>query len=471
VYLCDYCTVKLSTGEVVASELFDHEIDPMKTKNVVGDLSYNKEIKFLSKKLSERIQNTDHDHQFKKNRLKQLYIMDKNILKRKASFIFCIAFIGLLIPLNLQAQDLKDPVIVALKETEIARAKIYLSSIPETVTDAHCERSVGGLHDFYSEGDYWWPNPENPGGAYQQRDGQTNPDNFTTHRYAMIRLSEITATLTSAWLLTEDKMYADKALEHLNAWFVDTNTKMNPHLLYAQAIFGKVTGRGIGLIDAYHFVEVARSVKVLSDKGGISPEQSVKIKAWFSEFLEWMTTHEYGISEMNWKNNHGTCWAATAASMAVLTENEEIIILCKDRFKNTLLSNQMAFDGSFPLELKRTKPYGYSLFNIDAFCNLAQILSTPDDNLFEYETKDGKSLKKGLEFIYPYVEDKSKWPYEKDIYIWNEWPVCHPALLFGALAYNNSKYLDTYLELPAYPNHSEVIRNLPVRHPIIWIIN
>ncbi len=83
-----------------------------------------------------------------KNRLKQLDIMDKNILKRKASFIFCIAFIGLLIPLNLQAQDLKDPVIVALKETEIARAKIYLSSIPETVTDAHCERSVGGLHDL-----------------------------------------------------------------------------------------------------------------------------------------------------------------------------------------------------------------------------------------------------------------------------------------------------------------------------------
>lgn len=121
-------------------------------------------------------------------------------------------------------------------------------------------------------------------------------------------------------------------------------------------------------------------------------------------------------------------------------------------------------------ELKRTKPYGYSLFNIDAFCNVAQILSTPEDNLFEHETKDGKSLKKGLEFIYPYIQDKSNWPYDKDIYIWNEWPVCHPALLFGALAYSNSKYLDTYLELPAYPIDSEVVRNLPVRHPIIWLI-
>jgi hypothetical protein len=211
--------------------------------------------------------------------------MDKNLLKRKASFIFSIvAFIGLLLPLNLQAQDLKDPVIEALKETEIARAKAYLSAVPVTVTDAHCERSVGGLHDFYSEGDYWWPNPENPGGPYQQRDGQTNPDNFTAHRYAMIRLSEITATLTSAWLLTEDKVYADKALEHLNAWFVNPSTKMNPHLLYAQAIYGKVTGRGIGLIDAYHFVEVAQSVKVLADKSGISAKQADKIKP----FISWI---------------------------------------------------------------------------------------------------------------------------------------------------------------------------------------
>ena len=400
-----------------------------------------------------------------KKQNKSALIMENNLLKRTIHFIF----IGFLLPLNLLAQELNGKIIEAFKETEIARAKAYLSSVPVTVTDAHCPHSAGGINDFYSEGDYWWPNPENPRGAYQQRDGQTNPDNFKAHRYAMIRLSEITATLTSAWLLTEDEIYADKALEHLNAWFVDSKTKMNPHMLYAQAIFGKVTGRGIGLIDAYHFVEVTRSVKVLADKGGINVEQAEKIKAWFGEFLNWMTTHEYGISEMNWKNNHGTCWAATASSMAILTDNKEVTKLCKDRFKNILLPNQMAADGSFPLELKRTKPYGYSLFNIDAFCNVAQILSTPEDNLFEFETKDGKSLKKGLKFIYPFIKDKSKWPNEKDIYIWNEWPVCHPALFFAGMAYNNSKYLETYLKLPAYPIHSEVVRNLPVRHPIIWL--
>jgi hypothetical protein len=393
--------------------------------------------------------------------------MNTNLLQKQC----IITFISLLISTASVAQvSLRDQVVEALKETEIARAKAFLRAIPITVTDAYCERSAGGIHDFYSEGDYWWPDPNTPGGPYIQRDGQTNPDNFTNHRLAMIGLSEIVATLTSGWILTHEQIYADKALEHLNAWFVDTATMMNPHMLYAQAIYGRVTGRGIGLIDAYHFVEVARSAKILSDRGGIPEESAIEIKSWFSKFLTWMTTHEYGIAEMNWKNNHATCWAATASSMAVLTDNEEVIALCKSRFKNILIPNQMAEDGSFPLELERTKPYGYSLFNIDAFCNVAQILSTPSDDLFEFETADGKSIKKGLQFIYPFMKDKSGWPFEKDIYIWEEWPVCHPALLFSALKYGNQHYLDLYLQLPAYPTHPEVIRNLPVRHPVIWIV-
>jgi hypothetical protein len=367
--------------------------------------------------------------------------------------------------------QLEKKIIQDVRQGTIEKANSFLTEKPVTVTAAHCERSAGGLNDFYSEGDYWWPDPQNPDAPYIQKDGQSNPDNFSAHRHAMVRLCDITATLTSAWLLSGDKKYADHALEHLNAWFVNPATMMNPNMLYAQAIKGRFTGRSIGLIDAYHLVEVAQSVKVLAGKGGITAEQAVKIKEWFSKFLTWMTTYEYGLKEMEAENNHGTCWVATASSFAVLVGNQAAIDLCTNRFKNVLLPNQMAADGSFPREIKRTKPYGYSLFNIDAFANVARILSTPANNLWEYTTSDGKSLKKGMEYIYPFIADKSKWPFTKDIYIWDEWPVRQSSLLFAGLAYNNENYINTYLKLPANPTDPEVIRNLPVRHPIIWIIN
>ena len=364
---------------------------------------------------------------------------------------------------------LEKLVLNKVRAKTIERADKLLQEKPVTVTASSCKRSAGGRHDFYSEGDYWWPDPSNPTAPYIQKDGQSNPDNFSEHRLAMVRLSGITSTLTSAWLLTGKKEYSAKALEHLNAWFVDTATMMNPNMLYAQAIWGRFTGRGIGLIDAYHLVEVTQSAKILIERQAIPKEQAEKIKSWFSQFLTWMTTHPYGITEMNATNNHGTCWAVTASAMATLVGNETVRKMCTDRFKNVLLPAQMANDGSFPQELKRTKPFGYSLFNIDAFCNLARILSTPEENLFEFTTPDGKSLKKGMEYIYPFIADKTTWPFAKDIYIWEEWPVRQSCLLFAGIAYQNEKYIQTFLKLPPNPAHPEVIRNLPVRHPVIWL--
>jgi hypothetical protein len=366
-------------------------------------------------------------------------------------------------------QKLSKMVLDDIKKETMSRADKMLNEKPVTVTAAHSNRSAGGRHDFFSQADYSWPDPADPNAPYINKDGQSYPGVFSDHRHAMIRMCDITATLTSAWLITGKKKYADSALRHLDAWFADTTTMMNPNMLYSQAIWGRNTGRGIGIIDAYHLVEVARSAKLLIEKKAVPEAEAAKIKAWFSQFLTWMTTHQYGLDEMNTKNNHSTCWVATASSMASLVGDEEKLEMCRKRFKDILLPSQMATDGSFPLEIKRTKPYGYSLFNIDAFCNAAEILSTPQDNLWEYTTSDGKSLKKGLEYIYPFIADKTTWPFAKDIFIWEAWPVRQSCLLFGGIAYQNEAYIKTYLRLPSNPTHPEVIRNLPVRHPVIWL--
>jgi len=162
---------------------------------------------------------------------------------------------------------------------------------------------------------------------------------------------------------------------------------------------------------------------------------------------------------MNAENNHGTCWTMQVAAFAKFTGDKQVMKFCSDRYKNILLPGQMEKDGSFPGELRRTKPYGYSIFNLDAMTTLCQILSTKEDNLWNYLTADGKSIRKGIEYLYPYVADKGKWPFPKDVMYWDEWPVAQPFLVFGANAYNNETWLKTWKRLDHGPKVDEVIRN------------
>ena len=363
----------------------------------------------------------------------------------------------------------KQEAIKVLKPQILAEANWALQQQPITVTTESCSRSKGTIHDFYSEGDYWWPDPANPQGPYIQRDGMTNPDNFVAHRLAMIRLSKIIGALSSAYVITKSSKYITHALKHLEAWFVSPATKMNPSLLYAQAITGKVTGRGIGIIDTIHLMEVAQGIITIEQAPNIDKAIITKTKDWFTQYLNWLTTHPYGIEEREAKNNHGTCWVMQVASFAKLTQNQSLLAYCRNRYKTVLLPNQMATDGSFPLELRRTKPYGYSLFNLDAMATICQILSDTKDNLWQYKLPEGQNIKKGIDFMYPFVINKNNWTFAQDVMYWNEWPVAHPFLIFGAASFKNNEWLNTWKTLEHYPGTEEVIRNLPIRNPVIWL--
>ena len=87
-----------------------------------------------------------------------------------------------------------------------------------------------------------------------------------------------------------EERYAEHAAKHLRAWFLDDKTRMNPHLKFAQAIKGRVTGRGIGIIDTIHLVEVARAIDALEASAALSKAERTGIKQWFADYLDWMTT-------------------------------------------------------------------------------------------------------------------------------------------------------------------------------------
>lgn len=348
-------------------------------------------------------------------------------------------------------------------------ANKYLGASPVTITATQSARSAGGRHDFFSEGDYWWPDPANPSGPYVQRDGMTNPENFVAHRQALMRLSVQVPALVAAWKLTRNRRYSSHAVKHLRAWFLVEETHMNPSLEFAQAIKGRFTGRGIGIIDTIHLVEVARSISILEDDLALSHGDAAGLRDWFSRYLAWMTTHQYGKDEREAKNNHGTCWVMQVAEFARYVGNRELTAFCRERFGRVLLPNQLAEDGSFPLELRRTKPYGYSLFNLDALATICEILSTRQDNLWKLQLPDGRGIARAMDFMFPFIEDKKKWPREPDVMYFDEWPMRHPSLLFAGLGIGRPEYVTLWRRLKADSTVDEVIRNFPIRQPVLWV--
>lgn len=348
-------------------------------------------------------------------------------------------------------------------------ARQYLHEAPKTITSVNAPRSAGGPHDFYSEGDYWWPDPANPGGPYIRRDGESNPSNFVAHRELLLRLSTQMPALVAAWLLTKDRAYAEHAIAHLRAWFITSASRMSPNLEYAQAIQGVDTGRSIGIIDTVHLVEVAQSALILERNGGISNPDRDGVHAWFREYLDWLTNSERGHQERDQKNNHGSCWLLQAAEFATYIDNAPVRNDCRSRFKDVLVPEQIASNGSFPLELARTKPYGYSLFDLDILGMCAQVLSDEKNELWSFTLADGRGLGSAFRFMVPFIENKSKWPYRHDVQYFNALPVRQPSLLFAGLAYQRPQYLDLWQRLAPDPTVPEVIRNHPIRQPLLWL--
>lgn len=349
----------------------------------------------------------------------------------------------------------------------LVAADRYLKEVPVTVTASSSPRSAGGLHDFFSEGDYWWPDPEKPGGPYIQKDGMSNPGNFNEHRRALMRFSVQMPALVSAWTLTKDRKYALLAERHARAWFVSRSTRMTPALRYAQAIHGRFTGRGTGIIDTIHLVEVARALERLDGGPGWSRDEAAETRRWFAAYLDWLTTDQYGKDERDTTNNHATCWVMQVAAFAHYTGNETLMRDCRTRFKSILVQ-QMAPDGSFPRELGRTKPYGYSLFNLEAMAAICQILSTPEDDLWAFELPDGRGMRKAMAYMVPYIRDKKSWPRPPDVMYDANWPMRQVSLIFAGVALKQPDYIDLWSTLPADSDVEEVIRNFFIRQPLLW---
>ncbi|ATC63552.1 hypothetical protein CMV30_06060 [Nibricoccus aquaticus] len=354
---------------------------------------------------------------------------------------------------------------LAAKVMEAKPVSLRSAALPSSVASFGIQPG-----DYLSMGDYWWPNPKTPDGLpYVRRDGESNPGNFDAHRLILRDMRDAVATLASAYVITGDARYAQRAAEWLRVFFVDPATRMNPHLRFAQAIPGVTPGRGIGIIDTLHLVEVPLAADAIANAPGISSDTISGVRTWFAGYLRWMQSSTNGQEEAAAKNNHSIAYYLQVAVFARFVGDDATLETTRRIFRDTLLPAQLAPDGSFPRELARTKPYGYSIFQLDNVALLTDVLSTSEENLWTFTLPDGRSVRQAVAFLFPYLANRSTWPYARDIAHFDAWPVRQPALLLAAYRLGKPEYLDLWQRLDADPENLEVRRNMAVTQPLLWL--
>ena len=297
-------------------------------------------------------------------------------------------------------------------EALIQKADGLLSAEPLAVTLQEIAPPSGDKHDYMSRGTYWWPDPTKPDGLpYIRRDGVYNPENqkIPADRYLKTTCANVN-TLTQAFYFSRDEKYAEKAAELLRVFFLNPETKMNPHLKYGQAIPGICEGRSIGIIDTHILGQTVDALILLEESKAWTDEDAKALKAWFKEYNTWMLESEIGKEEGIQKNNHGTAYDFQVCAYAIYYGEPEIAVSQLENVSRDIrMDQQFPADASQPLELARTNSWGYSTMNTNIWIELIHTAKNLGIDIWQWRNKEGVGIKDAIEWYFPYIRKEKPW--------------------------------------------------------------
>ncbi len=269
----------------------------------------------------------------------------------------------------------------------------------------------GNAHDYYSLSPYWWPDPAKADGLpYIRKDGETNPESKRDLDQPRIAaMSDRVETLVLGWWFTGDRRFAEQAARQLRTWFLDSTTRMTPHLRYAQLVRGNEKERGSGIIDSRGLTDVVDAIVLLGQSTVWSEADDRAIRQWFGEYARWLRESPNGKTEQRAANNHGSWYAAQVATFALFAgdtvEARATVAGIRDR-----IAAQIDSGGRQPEELTRTRSFHYSNFNLIALTRLAELGRLLDIDLWKYRAPSGGSLAAAIDRLAPFVDRQKEWP-------------------------------------------------------------
>jgi hypothetical protein len=189
---------------------------------------------------------------------------------------------------------------------------------------------------------------------------------------------------------------------------------MNPNCRYAQFIPGvEEEDRAAGVIEFNRLRDVVDADGLLAGSKHWSADDSKQLKGWFKQLLTYLIESEQGKKEQAAPNNHGTFWGVQAATYALYLDDKELAKQIIHKHGPGRIAKQIEPDGRQPEELERTKAFDYSRFNILAHEDLAMLGERIGMDVWSYKTEDGRSLRKAIDWMLPFMTGEAKWQYKQ----------------------------------------------------------
>ncbi len=337
----------------------------------------------------------------------------------------------------------QDKTTLTLVEELKKQANDLLKMKAVSVMDKGFTPVSGNKHDYMSQAPYFWYDSSKPNGLpYLRRDGVRNPEiNKITDRTNLGVLDNASRKLALAYYLTGDEKYAAKAAELLKTWFLNEDTKMNPHLEYGQAIPGINTGRGIGIIETVALTGIADAAALLEGSQAWKVSDHKSLQDWYAKYLDWLLTSKYGKDEHAAKNNHGTWYYAQVIDFALFTGNLQAAKGLAEESKMRI-DSQINNEGKMQLELDRTRGLSYSSMNLVGWTTVARLANQVGVDIWNYKNKQNASIRTAIDWLLPYALGDKTWPYQQITPYSKE-------QMYTLLLLAKEVYKD-----PAYTNHS-----------------
>jgi hypothetical protein len=309
----------------------------------------------------------------------------------------------------------------------------------------------GDKHDYMSLAPYFWPNPGTANGLpYIRHDGERNPQTAKIPDHQNLFLLEKSVhALALGYFLTGKEEYAARATLLLRTWFLDPASRMNPNLNFAQAVLGVNNGREEGVLEARGLPAIGDAIHLLAGSASWTKADQEGMTQWFTAYLAWLQTSKNGQQEAAAKNNHGSWFDEQLAGIAYFLGRNDLARQVVESARQRRIDGQIQADGKQPLELARTKSFSYSVFNLAALMQLAQIGDKVGVDLWTYRSPAGGSLQGALDYLLPYLTGKQEWTY-KNLDGMRSGELEKP-LLLAALHYRQPEYLSAARRMSSHP--------------------